>query len=231
MVKNCVKESDWIYLLRKCLYNSYEEFPFEVEESLLSTALIKLIKNKKVNITSILNYNYDNIFELLLKENNLAYSVEWREKTGRKKQGFKVYHPHGYLPLEGGGVSSIILSEEDYQNESFNTNNWSNHIQNICFSKGSCIFIGVSMTDPNLRRLLKISSSTTEYKHFVFLPSEINKNAAQMMYDSLFDHDLQRLGVECIRYPLKDEPESHFNLCFLLKLLDLVANNKLKLFK
>ena len=76
------------------------------------------------------------------------------------------------------------------------------------------------MRDPNLRRLLRISSSISSNKHYVFLIQSNNKYKYYIMYDSLFDNDLIKLGVKTIRY------ENYSKLPELITILDKSLKNK-----
>ena len=48
--------------------------------------------------------------------------------------------------------------------------NWSNIIQLNCFLENTCMLIGLSVTDPNLRRLLDVAAKNNNVpKHYVLL--------------------------------------------------------------
>ena len=58
-------------------------------------------------------------------------------------------------------------------------------------------------------------SNTEIKKHFAFLPSS-GVDTASVMYDSLCDSDLYRLGIRVIRYPADN---NHIRLPYLIKCL------------
>ena len=66
MIKNNVRPKDWNYLVRKSLYSSYEDNPYELQVSSLYDSLITLVS--QYGIRSIINYNYDDTFYHALKE-------------------------------------------------------------------------------------------------------------------------------------------------------------------
>ena len=75
-------------------------------------------------------------------------------------------------------------------------------------SRTTCIFIGLSMTDPNLRRLLDIANKDSEAdpRHFVFLPcidsfgkdkaAEVKNNEAMRIQKEMFEE----LGLRVVWY-------------------------------
>ncbi|WP_462166410.1 SIR2 family protein [Pseudoalteromonas sp. GB43] len=66
--------------------------------------------------------------------------------------------------------STLVFSEEGYHHIYSNPYHWSNLVQLNTFRENNCLMVGLSMTDPNLRRLLDISSKKLEKtKHFAFM--------------------------------------------------------------
>ena len=84
-----------------------------------------------------------------------------------------VYHVHGIVTMDAksGIYSTPVLSEEDYHNIYKEAFHWSNIEQLHALDRTTCFFIGFSMSDPNLRRLLEISQSKGDggKNHYVFL--------------------------------------------------------------
>jgi hypothetical protein len=230
MIKNRVRITDWNYLVKKCLYDSYEDSSYKITSSKLYNALVELIKT--VGITDIINLNYDDTFYHILKRNHLNFKNIYKE-IHNKSNHKKIYYPHGYLPLKGGVKTELILSEEDYQEENLRFDNWSNSIQGNIYNNSPCIFIGLSLTDPNLRRILKSSIRLERFDHYALLPSNASKNnTAQVMVDSLFDTDLDRLGIKIIRYPIENGTINRYKkLPSIINILVNVLNNKIHFFK
>ncbi len=228
MIKNRIRITDWNYLVRKCLYSSYEDSPYKITSSELFKALIELIKT--IDISEIINLNYDDTFYHILRKNNLNFKNIYSE-ISFKNSVKRIYYPHGYLPLYGGVVTKLILSEEDYQEESFKFDNWANNMQSSIYNNSSCIFIGLSLTDPNLRRILKSCTKSLKFNHYAFLPTDNqNKSKTQIMIDSLFNEDLNRLGIKVIRYPLINKSDRYCKLPYLINFLTRVLNNEIQLF-
>lgn len=202
MIKNNVRPKDWNYLVRKSLYSSYEDNPYELQVSSLYDSLITLVS--QYGIRSIINYNYDDTFYHALKECGHKFQNYYQKMSVHSNK--RIYYPHGYIPMKGGVVTDIVLSEDDYQQQIFNQNLWSNNIQISNFISNTCIFVGLSMDDPNIRRLIRMSNQAGQYKHYAFLPMS-GEDEAAIMCDSLYDIDLYRLGIRSIRYPKNNNYE------------------------
>jgi hypothetical protein len=209
-IKNCIREVDWRYLLRKILYNYDALGEYRIEESNLLRSLAGYCAKSQA-VRGAISYNWDNLFERQLKEVGIKVSPIWESKQDYPQDSLPVYHPHGYLPLEGGPVTKIILAESDYHQEATEIYSWANLIQTQAFCNSVCIFIGTSLVDPNIRRLLDISAEVAPVSNYAFLPSPLEKEDLTVMSEALFDRDLYRLGVKTIRFPIdraSDDPYS-----------------------
>lgn len=126
-----------------------------------------------VSIDSVITYNFDNLLELSLDRFKIEYNVVSQEKDKGSASKLNINHAHGYLPHDVDDFSSdfnLVFSEEDYHQVYKNSYCWSNLTQINSFRDKTCVFIGNSLTDPNLRRLLDISSRQGETPHhFAFL--------------------------------------------------------------
>lgn len=121
-------------------------------------------------IESVITYNYDDLIEqelsILGVDNSPVY-----EGTRNNLEEFPIYHVHGILPEKEGPNSKIILCEEDYHDVYKESYLWSTIEQLHALNRTVCFFIGLSMTDPNLRRLLDFSRDLGDKSlvHYVFL--------------------------------------------------------------
>ncbi len=84
----------------------------------------------------------------------------------------KIHHVHGFLPRNGniGSENKITLGEFVYHEQYSNTYSWNNIVQVNKFRDKTCLFIGTSLSDPNIRRLLDIAKTqkkSTKY-HYIF---------------------------------------------------------------
>lgn len=162
-------------ILTEILYKDYKG-----ESSDLIDAIVDLCRKRdgKGNrlVTSIITTNYDDIVESMLasKEEDVDQVVS----TGRRKgSGIPVIHVHGILRKDKHNVEIPVLSEEEYHQLYMTNHHWSNVEMLFAFYRSTCIFIGLSMTDPNIRRLLEYVAtqnliSDAKGYHYAILPFE-----------------------------------------------------------
>ena len=137
----------------------------EINEKELTDDYLQSVSNKVFSYKKT-QPKKDEIIELAGINNYPIFGMN------QPQQAFPIYHVHGFIPYDNSQIikSVPILSEEEYHRVYANSYNWSNVEQIHALSRTTCIFIGLSMTDPNLRRLLDIAirDSENEARHFVF---------------------------------------------------------------
>lgn len=162
--------SGWSFTeaLRDALWDGYD--PKKGNHSLINT-IAEIIKDKSKPVNSVITYNYDDLLERALGE-DFAQPIGKDNDIERNK--FPIYHVHGILPYsekEKAGdtvASTAIISEDDYHKLYEKAFHWSNVEQLHALQRCTCFFIGFSMSDPNLRRMLDTTKANDE-RHFVFL--------------------------------------------------------------
>lgn len=162
------------------------------------SGLMKSIANlaSKENVESIVSYNYDVLLEEIVNTSTHRNCIPVYGGMRLDKKGdLPVYHVHGLIPKKGG-CSPIVLGEREYHKIYQEAYNWGNVEQLHALTRNTCFFIGLSMKDPNLRRLLDISvqqGSERERAHFAFL--------RKIEYDVVFtEANMREFGVNCIWY-------------------------------
>lgn len=147
----------------------------------LSSPLIKAIATlctpgrTGAKIKSVLTYNFDDLVERELESRQLSFRSIFEEIDMAGLEELPVYHVHGFLPENRGdypniGKTTLVFSEEGYHQIYGDAYHWSNLIQLNNLKENACLMVGLSLTDPNLRRLLEISSKSIDKpKHFAFL--------------------------------------------------------------
>ena len=122
-------------------------------------------------IDSVITYNYDDCLERQLKEEKVYYHPI--TKGNRVEPGaFPVYHVHGFIPLSRTSrPDDIVLTEESYHSIYQEAYHWSNIEQLHALANTTYFFIGLSMLDPNLRRLIDVAAArdTNDAFHYAIL--------------------------------------------------------------
>ena len=176
------------------------------------------------NIESIITFNYDDFLESELEKMEVNFTSV-HEKGALKGKDLPIYHVHGYIPRSRkGGSIEITLLEEDYHNKYSNDNHWSNIEIQHALIRNTCFFFGLSMTDPNLRRLLDYAKQEDEGKprHFVFLIREsLDLKPPNLKADEKhWERQIQiykEMGINIIWYdPINIENNKHQRLSELL---------------
>ena len=179
----------------------YEQFNGDVSSySNTTLSLVAKIIEKEHNAKRfhVITYNYDNFLEQELVSLSVAYNVVYSAETPINNE-LTIYHPHGYLPY---GIPKsqykyyenyIVFSETEYFKLYNNPSSWPMVIQLSLYYENTFLFVGCSLTDPNLRRILDMTK-TKGKTHF-----------ALMLVDSLSVKDqlivhrhFIRIGIECI---------------------------------
>jgi hypothetical protein len=182
--KRDVKSNDRAFenQVRNLLYASLKK---EENGHLYDSGLMKEIRQlciaagKRPNLDSIITYNFDDILEECLSRLNIdipfkiIYDVGIQPEQGK----LSIYHVHGYLPREGelDRRNRVIFSEDVYHEQYSDIYSWSNIVQINKFREKTCLFLGLSFSDPNMRRLLDIAQEQRgeeSIQHFVIRKRE-----------------------------------------------------------
>lgn len=164
---------------------------------------------QKQQVKSIITYNFDNLIDQKIPN---ARPIFGNRRVSNASE-FPIYHVHGYIPQQNMPLDmDIVLSEETYHEKYREVYDWSNVEQLYALTHSTCLFIGLSMSDPNLRRLLdfaksKYLSDEQDCPHYAFLqrsslngcnmPCGNNKN---MEHIELQERIFRDMGITIIWY-------------------------------
>lgn len=226
--KNNSDSKDFIDAVTKNLYKLRDKNRQIDSELIKSIAHMCLPRRTGAKIRSVVTYNFDDLLERQLHNNNISHRCIYTENENYDPDELPIYHVHGFLPeirkkYDGLEHSTLVFSEEGYHQIYADAYHWSNLVQLNSFRENNCLMIGLSMTDPNLRRLLDISSKKIEQsKHYAFMQRlSINNfcykekqilisniNAAEKFLEghhALNEELMKELGVTVIWYDSYDE--------------------------
>ncbi|WJV65450.1 TIR domain-containing protein [Pectobacteriaceae bacterium CE70] len=110
-------------------------------------------------LDSIITFNFDALIEESLSAANVQNRAIYTEAIKHDPNELPVYHVHGYLPRTGKipNDNDIVFSEDAYHGQFIDPFSWSNLIQLNKLTQNTCLFVGISLTDPNMRRLLDVA--------------------------------------------------------------------------
>ena len=173
------------------------------------TSSYEVEANSKIG--GILTTNYDNLVESGFHtkyRRNLLKPVgrpTTNEHDARERRTIPVYHIHGYIGFRQPGNDreqkrnpDIVIAEDDYFETFYDPMGFGNYIALSFLRRFPCLFIGASMVDKNVRRILfhlfraANGQIPDHQRKFAILP--VTGSPA----DGLLDANLLAYGVETI---------------------------------
>ena len=211
-----VLKNDFEKVVQKHLYYYYNEnrdhetsISFQGKVSInyaLETNIIKAIvelarpRRTGTSLESIITFNFDDLIEQALSLHNIEYCSIWQEGQVRGLDALPIYHVHGFLSNNSKIENpNLVFSEEAYHSQFIDPYSWANLIQLNTFSANVCLFIGLSLSDPNLRRLLDISWRRNQRcKHYIISRKPAKNGKVEEITTMLFEQDANSLGLNVI---------------------------------
>jgi hypothetical protein len=156
-------------------------------------------------LDSIVTFNFDCLIEENLSASSIPNRPIFSEAIKHESNELPVYHVHGYLPRSGKiptGVD-LVFSEDAYHSQFIDPFSWSNLIQLNKLTQNVCLFVGISLTDPNMRRLLDVAWRKNPDKvmsHYIIkkLPKFSDDNVLDELSKLLEEQDANALGLNLI---------------------------------
>ncbi len=159
-------------------------------------------------LDSIITFNFDGLIEENLSKAGIPNRAVHTEAVKHSSNELPIYHVHGYLPRTGriSDETALVFSEDAYHSQFIDAFSWSNLIQLNKLTQNTCLFVGVSLTDPNLRRLLDVAWRKNPDKtlgHYIIkkrpvFEKEINPTATDDLALLLEEQDANTLGINVI---------------------------------
>ena len=141
----------------------------QLPSSSLLDAIVALTRAERDvrGVQAIVNYNFDDLVDEKLREQNVRCKT-LRSGRDRVPPGvLPCYHVHGVLPLSAfshfrpslgaNAVGNFVFSEDEYHEEYSDAYRWSNMTQMSFLGRHTGLFVGLSMEDPNIRRLVDVT--------------------------------------------------------------------------
>lgn len=189
-------EIDYYWAIHKGLYDGSK--PYNENFALYHLSRIAEICQVKKHFR-ILTYNYDDYLEEYLDHLGVIYNSLF-DCNSTVDSRLSIYHLHGFLPrlrsksyITERFKKSITLTEGDYNSLYNDPYSWQIASQLSFFRENICLFVGCSLSDPNIRRLLEMSGKE-QRKHYAILEKDKMQPKDLLRASNHF----ARLGVEII---------------------------------
>ena len=144
--------------LEKVREHLYPKEPLSPREPTTLTAVADFIKRSDADsgVAAVVSFNYDDLLERKL-QGSVDFRPVWSDRRSRDKK-LPILHPHGFLPRDGEARDCrLVFTEDDYHGLTTSIFHWALTAIVHYLRHNRVLFIGLSMLDPNLRRLLDAS--------------------------------------------------------------------------
>lgn len=150
------RRAEFLELVRAALYRTFEPKPAAATTLQTIAKLIAKSQSKRGgrHVRTIFTTNFDNVLELELEKAGVK-ALPVYDATRWADAAVPVVHVHGYLPHSGPiPQGDLVFTEDEYHRISYSVFHWALADIIACFRSYTVLFVGLSMSDPNLRRLL-----------------------------------------------------------------------------
>ena len=170
-------------------------------------AIGDLIQRNRGNLRCIINFNFDGLLEEELERRQIP-TISIFDGTRQHSGDFRIIHPHGYVPRSGPiARDHVVFTENDYHLLTDRVFHWglSEIVSELRHS--TVLFIGLSMSDPSLRRLLDASRNSKIPPHWQLQLRHKVRDREQQAAMNDITNRAGRWG-QILGYPeQKDEPQ------------------------
>lgn len=143
-----------------------------LDPDIMSSSLINAIAEMsephagRAGIKAIINYNFDDLVDEIIRHRGTPCSTVSAPGDRISAGALPCYHVHGVLPLRTYAASfrqkhrrmktrgDFVFSEDEYHRQYAEPFRWSNLVQTSLLGAYDGLFVGLSLEDPNIRRLL-----------------------------------------------------------------------------
>jgi hypothetical protein len=129
-------------------------------------AIADLIQRSTGNVRAIVSFNFDDLLEQELALRGVD-TISIADGDRRHSGALRVIHPHGFVPRQGEIIRGrLVFTEDDYHKLTETVFHWALSEIVMQLRQSTVLFIGLSMSDPSLRRLLDACKNTDIPPHW-----------------------------------------------------------------
>jgi hypothetical protein len=165
-------------------------------------------------VQAIVNYNFDDLLDEKLREQHVKCRTVLSGRDSVPPGTLPCYHVHGLissrdaaamLPIKAQG--NFVFSEDEYHAEYSDPYRWSNMTQMSLLGRYTGLFVGLSLEDPNIRRLIDVTHRQyPENLNYAILPrkealvDQRDNNDAVMknLFEAVESNSFNKIGVRVI---------------------------------
>ena len=196
----------------------------------LLDALVALARAERevIGVRAIVNYNFDDLLEEKLREQNVRCKTV-RSGADKLPPGtLACFHVHGVLPMRSfvewykqrykhrgkfketkqtDVIGNFVFSEDEYHTEYSDPYRWSNMTQMRLLGQFTGLFVGLSLEDPDIRRLIDVTHKQyPEQINYAILPRKealsTGGKSKEVILRNLFEevetNSFEKIGVKVI---------------------------------
>lgn len=151
-------------------------------------------------IEAVITFNFDDLLEGELTARDVLFTTV--AGPDRQDEHFlPIIHAHGFLPRQGPlARKDIVFTEPDYHRLTESVFHWSLSEVVDRLRKNTVLFVGLSMSDPSLRRLLDASRNTNIPPHYQLQKRHEIRDQEMMQAMAEVERRAQKYG-EAMRTP------------------------------
>lgn len=137
--------------------------------------LVEIIKKTPMTV----NYNFDDTLQRIIsekrnedeKKGNRGYTTLWGQNVHMYPRNSVIYHPNGFLPykISEHPSESIVFLEDSFADQLIDSMHGRYNVLSEYFANKTCLLIGLSLSDPTLKHLLRRSANNNpgNYHYYV----------------------------------------------------------------
>lgn len=136
--------------LRNAIYRNVVQPPDR--DTLTTVADFIARAHAEYRLQSVVTFNFDDLLERELQQRGVRIqTVHSRQR--HRGEALPIVHVHGYVPQSDDVANELIFTEDDYNRLTYSVFHWGlSEIANALRNRNA-LMIGLSMTDPSLRRI------------------------------------------------------------------------------
>lgn len=154
----------FLRMLRSHLYAN-ERQPTS-RTTLRAVADLVAASERGAGVAAVITFNFDDLLERDLAARRIGFRsvADARRSNG---DGVPIIHAHGFLPKNGALIRDhLVFTEQDYHRLTESVFHWALAEVVERLRKNTVLFVGLSMSDPSLRRLLDASRNSDIPPHW-----------------------------------------------------------------